>query len=42
MDAKVAAKIAGDEKRLKQMAGLMILVAGSVIAFYPSRRFFRR
>jgi hypothetical protein len=41
-DPKVAAKIASDQKRLKRMAALMIVVAGGVIAFYPSRRFFRR
>ena len=41
-DPKVRAKILRDQKRLKRMTAAMILVAGGVIAFYPSRRFFRR
>jgi len=41
-DPKMRAKTVHDEKRLKRMTAAMILVAGGVIAFYPSRRFFRR
>lgn len=41
-DRKQREKRIHDERLIKQMAAAMILVAGSVIAFYPTRRFFRR